>query len=129
MTKFQFADKVLHDGIEKEIKVASKNFSTKEIVYLLDTGEKVAESDLKPVKAKMTRTKKPTKKEQVKLDKMLKERLALISEFLPMIEESEDYDEKEFHKVLVELSADDFEKFQNDLIERSILENEDNTED
>lgn len=136
MTKFTSEQKVLHNGIEKTIKVARKNFSNGVIIYKLDTGEEVEEDDLKPVKGKMTRTKKPTKKEQAKkeqakLDKLLKERLEVISEYQSIFEADEDFNQADLNEVLIKLSDEDFQKFYDGLVEKAIAieDNENDTED
>lgn len=117
-TKFKTGDKVLHNGEELEVEVSRKNFSNQSIIYKLSNGEQVEEKGLSPVKVnKITRTKRkaPTKDEE-----LLKERLELLADFQEIIEADEDFNEDEFFKALVKMTKKQFEKFQEDLLEKAL---------
>lgn len=116
-TKFKTGDKVLHNGEELEVEVSRKNFSNQSIIYKLSNGEQVEEKDLNPIKGKITRTKKkpPTKDEE-----LLKERLELLADFQEIIEADEDFNEDEFFKILEKMTKKQFEKFQEDLLEKAL---------
>lgn len=119
-TKFQPGDKVLHNGEEREVIVSRKDFSNQSIIYKLDNDEQVSEGELSPVKGKLTRKKKLSKKDS----DLLAKRLDMLEDYIPMITADEDFDKETFNNVLVSMTVKQFDKFTEDLIEKSILESE-----
>lgn len=62
--KFESGEKVLYKDTEAIVKVARKNFSTNSLIYLLDTGEQVPESQLKKIKETISLPKRNSELEE-----------------------------------------------------------------
>jgi hypothetical protein len=119
-TKFKQGDFVVYNGESCEVVVAQKNFSTKKIIYLLNTGVKVGEEELegssdkgsndsidlleqfKKVFGKEVPTKKKKDLEWVKAE---------IETQLAAIEQAKAESAEEPYKVLKALSRAALEKF------------------